>query len=78
MESTPPPYRCRSCGASTYQRLVHRGPDGVMRYSGVYKCSGCPLEFTELGSWRDRRLRPRSASMDTPADGDHGGTTSLA
>jgi len=78
MDSTPPPYRCRSCGASTYQRLVHRGPDGVMRYSGVYKCSGCPREFTELASWRDRRLRPRGAATDVPADGDRGGTSPVA
>jgi len=48
---------------------VHRGPDGVMRYSGVYKCAGCPREFTELAAWRERRLTPRSPAADAPGDG---------
>jgi Fe-S cluster biogenesis protein NfuA len=52
-------YRCRSCGSTSYQRLTHRGPDGAMRYSGVIQCSGCPLQFSDLQEWRERRLRPR-------------------
>jgi len=78
MNTMPSPYRCRSCGASTYQRLVHRGRDGVMRYSGIYKCSGCPREFSELASWRERRLRPRGAPTGTPSNDDQGGTASGA
>jgi hypothetical protein len=49
-----------------------------MRYSGIYKCSGCPREFTELASWRDRRLRPRRAATDVPANGDQGGASPVA
>ena len=47
---------------------MHRGPDGVMRYSGAYKCSGCPLEFTELASWRERG--PENASTEASPMGD--------
>lgn len=74
MDAPSPHYRCRSCGASSYQRLVRRDPDGVMRYSGVYKCSGCSLEFTQLGSWRERRMHPRSASTEAVAVGARSGT----
>ena len=81
--STPPPvYRCRSCGSTSYQRLTHRGPDGVMRYSGVNQCSGCPLQFSDLQEWRERRLRPRIASGTDAAGSDStpdpkGGTFNL-
>jgi hypothetical protein len=63
MDLPPPLNRCRFCAASSYRRLVHRGPDGVMHYSGVYRCSGCSLEFTQVASWRERRMRPRGPSM---------------
>jgi hypothetical protein len=57
----PPPnvYRCRACASTSYARLTERGPDGVMRYSGVYRCSGCAFTFTDPADWRERRLRPR-------------------
>ena len=70
MDLPSPSYRCRSCGATSYQPLVHRDPDGAMRYSGVYKCSGCPVEFTQIGSWRERRVHPRGASTEPSAKGD--------
>ncbi len=60
------PNRCRSCGASSYRRLVHRGADGAMRYSDTYRCSGCSLEFTKISSWRERRPRPRIGSTEVP------------
>jgi DNA-directed RNA polymerase subunit RPC12/RpoP len=46
------PYRCRQCGATSYGRLTHRDARGVMTYSGVYRCSGCPLTFRTLAEWR--------------------------
>ena len=59
MYTLPPIYRCRACGAVSYQKLTHRGPDGVMRYSGVYRCSGCSITFSDPSAWRERRLRAR-------------------
>ena len=55
-----PKYRCRACGSTSYQRLTHRGPDGVMQYSGIHRCSGCSLRFSQLDAWRERRATPRT------------------
>lgn len=46
-------YRCRLCGAASYQRQVHRGPEGTMVYSGVYRCSGCAVDFADPADWRE-------------------------
>lgn len=46
------PYRCRMCSAATYFRVVHRGEDGAMTYSGLYRCSGCDLTFVDPTDWR--------------------------
>jgi hypothetical protein len=53
-----------------------------MRYSGVNQCSGCPLQFSDLQEWRERRLRPRIASGTDAAASDptpdpKGGTFNL-
>lgn len=64
MHALPPIYRCRTCGATSYRKLTHRGADGVMHYSGLYRCSGCELTFAEPSVWRDRRRRPRANEAD--------------
>ena len=53
MRPLSPTYRCRMCGAASYRRLVHRGLDGAMVYSGLYRCSGCPVTFSDPVAWRD-------------------------
>ena len=40
------------CSATTYLRVVHRGEDGAMTYSGLYRCSGCDLTFSDPADWR--------------------------
>jgi hypothetical protein len=72
MELPSPVYRCRACGSTSYQRLTHRGPDGRMQYSGVHRCSGCSLRFSQLESWRERRLRPRLAAGEGPSGSQAG------
>ena len=52
MDSGSSPYRCRMCGASSYRRLVQRGPDGAMGYGDLYRCSGCSVTFTDPSAWR--------------------------
>jgi hypothetical protein len=52
MEPLKTPYRCRLCGAASYRRLTHRGPEGVMTYSGLYRCSGCSATFADPAAWR--------------------------
>jgi hypothetical protein len=59
MTAPPNVYRCRACASTSYARLTQRGPDGVMRYSGQYRCSGCSFTFSEPSMWRERRMRPR-------------------
>jgi hypothetical protein len=53
MRPADPPYRCRLCGAASYRRLTHRGPDGTMQYSGLYRCSGCSVTFSDPVAWRE-------------------------
>ena len=59
MTAAPNVYRCRACGATSYRRLTERSPDGAMRYSAMYRCSGCSFTFSEPAAWRERRLRAR-------------------
>ena len=59
MTAPPNVYRCRACASTSYARLTQRGPDGVMRYSGQYRCSGCSFTFSDPSMWRERRMRPR-------------------
>ena len=47
------PYRCRLCDAVSYRRLTHRGLDGAMQYSGLYRCSGCSVTFSDPVAWRE-------------------------
>ena len=53
MDSVSSPSRCRLCGTATYRRLTHRGSDGAMQYSGLYRCSGCPVTFSDPVAWRE-------------------------
>ena len=78
MHTLPPIYRCRACGAASYQKLTHRGPDGVMQYSGLYRCSGCSFTFSDPTTWRERRLRPRKATEHDAASDEGPARSSVA
>ena len=67
MESSSNPYRCRQCGAASYTRLVARRPDGVMAYADRYRCSGCPLTFSDPTEWR-RRENAGISAAHTPTN----------
>jgi hypothetical protein len=78
-------YRCRTCGAASYRRLVERAPDGGMKYGTRFTCSGCSLVFSELSDgvrsketqargstawWRpDDQLRTRCKLASWPRGG---------
>ena len=74
------PYRCRLCAAVSYRRLTHRGFDGAMQYSGLYRCSGCSVTFSDPAAWREGG---QVAFVDTeapgvvaePAEADHSPAT---
>ena len=67
MHPANPPYRCRLCGAASYRRLTHRGPDGAMEYSGLYRCSGCSVTFSDPLAWREGPQAVPEAVADRPA-----------
>lgn len=50
------PYRCRLCGTASYRRLIHRGPDGAMQYSGLFRCSGCSVTFSDHVASREEKI----------------------
>ena len=60
MRAKSTPYRCRLCSAASYRRLVHRGPEGAMTYSGLYRCSGCTVTFTDFAEWREASAREQA------------------
>jgi hypothetical protein len=52
------------CGAASYRRLVHRGPEGAMVYSGLYRCSGCSVTFSDPLAWRDAASGESTAHVE--------------
>jgi DNA-directed RNA polymerase subunit RPC12/RpoP len=53
-------YKCRECGATSYQPMVGRAHNGALLPNGKYRCSGCRNVFDDLKSW----WTPLSASSD--------------
>ncbi len=43
---------CRACGASSYRAVIQRDAQGAMRPSGLYRCSGCSLTFSNPRQWQ--------------------------
>lgn len=48
-------YQCRECGATSYQKVIARSPDGVLQATGEYKCTGCRNVFASLRAWWEPR-----------------------
>ena len=65
MELATPPYRYRLCDAASYRRFPHRGLNGVMQYSDLYRCNGCSVTFSDPVAWRKGE---QVALMETEAD----------
>ncbi|MDH4449309.1 MAG: hypothetical protein QE265_01795 [Rhodoferax sp.] len=67
-------YKCCECGATSYQPVVQRAADGVLRPTGAYKCTGCRTVFPSLQAWREPRSRAADAAdnkiPDALAHGD--------
>lgn len=62
-------YRCRECGATSYQPVIERVASGALKPTGQYKCTGCRNVFASLRAWWEPR-RPvdfqssRSSALD--------------
>jgi hypothetical protein len=48
-----PANSCRLCGATSYRQVISRDDQGVIRHSGLYRCSGCSAVFADPKAWRE-------------------------
>jgi len=44
-------YKCRECGATSYQRVIDRAQNGALQPTGQYRCTGCRNIFASLQAW---------------------------
>jgi DNA-directed RNA polymerase subunit RPC12/RpoP len=51
-------YKCRECGATSYQQVIDRGPSGALQATGQYRCSGCRNIFASIKAWWEPRRTP--------------------
>jgi DNA-directed RNA polymerase subunit RPC12/RpoP len=54
-------YKCRECGATSYQPVVDRAHNGALLPTGQYRCTGCRNVFDSLKSW----WTPRATEDET-------------
>lgn len=58
--------KCHQCGATSYKPVIKRDDQGVMNMSGLYRCTGCGLEFKNIDEWRKgdvSQLAPDSVNV---------------
>ncbi len=48
-------YKCRECGATSYQPVIERAANGALKPTGQYKCTGCRNVFANLRAWWEPR-----------------------
>ena len=48
-------YKCRECGATSYQPVMDRAANGALQPTGAYKCTGCRNVFASLRAWWEPR-----------------------
>lgn len=51
-------YKCRECGATSYQRVIDRAENGALQATGQYRCTGCRNIFATIRSWWEPRRVP--------------------
>ncbi len=56
-------YKCRECGATSYQPVIDRAANGALKPTGEYKCTGCRNVFASLRAWWEPR-RPVEFHQD--------------
>jgi hypothetical protein len=58
---------CRICGATNYRHVVERDATGVMRRTGLYRCSGCSAVFADPRLWRgEQPVQPAPKPSPSP------------
>ena len=51
-------YKCHDCGATSYLPVIERAPNGALRPTGQYRCSGCRGIFATVKAWCTPRRLP--------------------
>ena len=51
-------YKCRQCGATSYQRVIERAQNGALLPTGQYRCTGCRNVFATIRAWWQPRAAP--------------------
>ncbi|WP_394789712.1 hypothetical protein [Rhodoferax sp.] len=44
-------YKCSRCGATSYQPVIARDASGALMPTGVFRCTGCRVTFTDARDW---------------------------
>jgi DNA-directed RNA polymerase subunit M/transcription elongation factor TFIIS len=55
-------YKCRECGATSYQQMIDRAQNGALIPTGQYRCTGCRNIFSSIRSWWEPRPAPELQS----------------
>ena len=58
-------YKCRECGATTYQRVFDRTNGGQLQPTGQYRCTGCRNVFASIKAWWEPRSASESQTLST-------------
>jgi predicted SprT family Zn-dependent metalloprotease len=58
-------YRCRECGATSYQQVIDRAFNGILQPNGQYRCTGCRSVFSSIRSWWEPRRAPELPAHST-------------
>jgi predicted nucleic acid-binding Zn ribbon protein len=58
-------YKCRECGATSYQQVIDRAQNGALMPTGQYRCTGCRNVFATIRSWWEPRRLPDLQSNST-------------
>jgi len=51
-------YKCRDCGATSYQPVIDRVQSGALLPTGQYRCTGCRSIFANVRSWWTPKRTP--------------------
>lgn len=51
-------YKCRECGAASYQPVIDRAQNGALLPTGQYRCTGCRSIFANVRSWWTPKRTP--------------------
>ncbi|MEI8168315.1 MAG: hypothetical protein WCG50_01485 [Rhodoferax sp.] len=59
-------YKCRECGATSYQRVIERALSGALLPTGQYRCTGCRNVFATVRAWWEPRRKTEWQSSVMP------------